>query len=56
MVTLCPDCAVGREARALVRSSDPLTNAWLAVLPFLVMVALARLIVRRIDHARWRSR
>jgi hypothetical protein len=49
-VTICPDCPVGREARSLVFSEDLWTNAWYAVLPFVVVILMVRWFVRRLDQ------
>lgn len=47
---LCPDCPPAREARNLVFSETFWTNAWYAVLPFLVVAYLVRWFVLRLDR------
>ena len=46
----CPDCPASRAARDLFVSDGLLTNAWYAVLPFLVTGLVVRAVVRRVDR------
>lgn len=50
LAAACPDCLVGRQARALVFSDAFWTHTWYAVLPFAVVAFLVRWFVRRLDQ------
>lgn len=50
VAVVCPDCLVGREARALVLSDAFWTHTWSAVLPFAVAAVVVRWFVRRLDQ------
>jgi hypothetical protein len=56
LVTLCPDCPIGREARSLIVSSDVLPGLLGALAPVIVATALAMLLVvwleRRVPGSR----
>jgi hypothetical protein len=44
----CPDCLPAREARELLLEHEPLRTALLALLPFVITLAIAALVVRLI--------
>jgi hypothetical protein len=48
--SLCPDCAVGRAARALVLSDACWFHLWCAAIPFIVAALIIRVILNRVDH------
>src|ERR1041384_4441752 len=50
LAAMCPDCAAGGAARALVFSDAFWVHAWYALLPFIVTMVVARWIVRRVDQ------
>ena len=50
LAAACPDCPVGREARALVLSEAFWLNAGYALLPFVVALLAVRWFVRRLDQ------
>lgn len=50
VAAICPDCVVGREAREMLFSNALLTNAWYAILPFVVALLVVCWFVRRLDQ------
>lgn len=50
-VAACPNCALGREARALVWTEDFLFNLLLVIVPFLLIGAVSAL-ANRVGQSR----
>ena len=46
----CPSCPTNIEAKALVFSEAFVTNAWYAMLPFLVVGVVVHKLVKRLDR------
>ena len=50
LISACPDCPVGRDARALVWADGFWVHAGYALLPFLVVLLLVRLIAGYLER------
>jgi hypothetical protein len=51
-VALCPDCEPGRQARALFFGAQLVPTAIDTLLPFVVVLVVVLVVVRRLDRGR----